>query len=156
MFHRPQLAAGRTLLAATIAALLAGGAGAAVASIPGSGGQIDGCYTKIGGVLRVIDAEKGEKCSRLETAITWSQTGPAGPAGLPGNAGAPGPKGDQGAQGPQGERGVPGERGEQGDPGDVTSFEALDALPCTRDGRSGTVALSYAGDGAATLTCELP
>src|ERR1700754_1690484 len=98
---------GRTLFVATVAALAAG-AGAAVASIPSSD-AIDGCYTKIGGVLRVIDTDKGERCIKaLEVPITWNQKGPAG---VPGRDGVAGPKGDTGPRGPQGE---PGERGPQG------------------------------------------
>jgi hypothetical protein len=81
----------------------------------------------------VIDKAKGEKCTaKLETALSWNQTGPAGPKGDPGPAGpkgdpgpkgadgAPGAKGDTGAQGergPAGPAGAPGEKGEKGDPG---------------------------------------
>lgn len=83
-----------------IAAIAAVGAASAVVvglatgAIPGSGGVIDGCYLKAGGVLRVIDADRGQKCTRLETPLTWSQQG------------AQGPQGPQGLQGPQGSAGT--------------------------------------------------
>ena len=75
-------ATGRGVLAATIAALAAGGAGVAVAAIPG-GGQIDGRYSKVAGVLRVIDRAKGETCNaKLETPIGWNQLVPPEPPAL--------------------------------------------------------------------------
>ena len=112
-------------MAATIAAMAASGVGVAVAAIPGDG-QISGCATKVGGVLRVIDVEKGQKChATLETPIAWNQTGPAGAPGAAGPAGPTGPKGsraagangEQGPAGPQGERGAPGPQGETGPQG---------------------------------------
>ena len=110
-------ATGRGVLAATIAALAAGGVGVAVAAIPG-GGQIDGCYSKVAGVLRVIDRAKGETCNaKLETPIGWNQTGPAGAPGAAGPAGPAGAKGEQGPAGPQGERGTPGPQGDTGPQG---------------------------------------
>ena len=109
-----KLATGRGVLAATIAALAASGVGVAVAAIPGDG-QIDACYTKVGGVVRVIDLAKNEKCNAtLEKPIAWNQTGPAG---APGAAGPAGAKGEQGLAGPQGERGAPGPAGEPGPQG---------------------------------------
>ena len=42
-----------TAAGAMLAVAIAGGV--AWASIPGDGGVIQGCYTKVGGVLRVID-----------------------------------------------------------------------------------------------------
>jgi hypothetical protein len=71
-----KLATGRGVLAATIAALAASGVGVAVAAIP-SNGQIDGCYSKVRGVVRVIDVSNNEKChATLERPIAWNQTGP--------------------------------------------------------------------------------
>jgi hypothetical protein len=61
-------------------------AGAAIASIPDSTGVINGCYNKVNGNLRVIDAAS-QTCRPDETAIFWSQTGPAGPQGPPGPMG---------------------------------------------------------------------
>jgi hypothetical protein len=69
------------------------------ASIPDGGGVIHGCYKTNQGTLRVIDTALGQTCSNGETALNWSQTGPAGPQG------APGPQGPQGQQGPQGNPG---------------------------------------------------
>ena len=99
LFRRPHIAAGRILLAATIAALAAGGAGAAVAAIPGSDGRIDGCRSNVGGVLRVIDTQSNGKChATLEKPIAWNQ---AGPAGAPGAVGPAGPAGREGRAGPR-------------------------------------------------------
>jgi hypothetical protein len=86
----------RRLVRSRISAFVAGavvavvGAGVAVAAtsgIPGPDGVIHGCYG-VGGALRVVPA--GTACLATETALPWSQTGPAGPAG------------PQGPQGPQG------------------------------------------------------
>lgn len=54
-------------------AFIALGAGFAYAAIPGTHAVISGCYEKYTGVLRVIDAEAGKKCTRFETPISWSQ-----------------------------------------------------------------------------------
>lgn len=51
------------------------------------GGVIQGCYTKIGGILRVIDSAKGERCLGIEVPISWNQKGLKGD---PGANGAPG------------------------------------------------------------------
>lgn len=107
----------RRALVATlgIAALLVGG-GVALATIPGSGGAISGCYAKKDGSLRVIDASS-DACKTGESALAWNQTGAQGPKG---DAGPQGPKGDagpQGPQGPQGDQGVPGPQGPQGERG---------------------------------------
>jgi hypothetical protein len=76
---------------------------AAVAGIPSGDGTIAGCYSRVGGVLRVIDADAGQTChATKETAIEWNQRGPEGPVG------ATGPRGAVGAQGPQGDRGPAG------------------------------------------------
>lgn len=56
--------------------LLAGTATAAVASIPDSSGVIHGCYNAAG-QLRVVQGS----CRPGETALSWSQQGPAGPPG---------------------------------------------------------------------------
>ena len=75
----------RVLLVAT--AMLAGAAGVALATIPGSNGVINGCYEKRIGILRVIDAEAGKTCTSFETPISWNQQGPKGD---PGSADPPG------------------------------------------------------------------
>ena len=97
------------VLAATA---LAGGI--AWASIPDANGVIQGCYTKVGGVLRVIDTTKGQKCTDAEVAISWNQKGPKGDTGPAGPAGAAGPKGDTGATGPTGAAGPKGDPGPAG------------------------------------------
>ena len=103
-----------------------GAAGIAVASIPGQGGVINGCYNTTNGGLRVIDSSAGDACKTGETAIQWNQVGqqgpagpqgpqgPAGPAGPQGPAGPTGPAGPAGAQGPQGPAGATGPQGPAG------------------------------------------
>src|SRR5215467_13694795 len=81
-------------------AVLAVGSGVALATIPGSGGVVSGCYAKKDGTLRVIDSTA--QCRSGEAALNWNQTGPQGPQG------AQGPQGPQGATGPQGVAGVSG------------------------------------------------
>ena len=80
-----------TRLRIAMAALLcAAVAGVAYAAIPSGGGQINACYKKSGGDVRVVDAEAGAQCAANERALYWAQTGPQGPAGP---AGAPGADG---------------------------------------------------------------
>jgi hypothetical protein len=80
--------------AATIALalLFAVGSTVALASIPGSDGLISGCYAKVGGDLRVIDASSSS-CKSNEIEIEWNQQGPRGPQGEPGLEGEQGPPG---------------------------------------------------------------
>jgi hypothetical protein len=88
----------RTLLVATAAALAAGGVGIATGAIPDSAGKVSACYTKIGGVVRVIDTEKTppQRCiASLETQLVLNQKGPAGPKGEKGDTGPAGPAGGQ-------------------------------------------------------------
>ena len=149
----------------------------AVVGIPGSDGVILGCYGKVDGRLRVV-ADSSQCDKTKEITLEWNQTGPAGapgavgPQGIPGPAGEqglqgapgaqsdPGPQGQagaQGEQGPQGEPGPPGPPGPQGEPGPVlASFDSIEELPCTRNGNTGAIGLSYAADGTATLKCVLP
>lgn len=98
---------------------------AAQAAIPDADGVYTGCYQKITGATRVIDASR-QVCRPMETMITWNeagQPGPAGPPGVQGEAGATGPQGEQGLagpagpQGPQGESGPTGPQGAQGEQG---------------------------------------
>ena len=80
------------------ATLLIGGI--AWATIPGDGGVINACYGKVGGVVRVIDVAKGEKClTALETPLSWNQKGQKGEPGLPGATGLPGMNGSDGRDG---------------------------------------------------------
>jgi len=115
---------------------LALGAAAAYATIPGSGGVISGCYEKRTGILRVIDAEAGKSCLRLETPISWNEKGEKG------DAGAPGPQGPPGATGPAG-------------PPGPASLSALDGTTCTTAaGTDGTVDVTVAADGAIAFECS--
>ena len=43
------------------------------ASLPASDGTIQGCYTKVGGILRVIDTGKGEHRLSYQVPISWNQ-----------------------------------------------------------------------------------
>ena len=94
------------LLGGAIAVVLAGGV--AWAAIPGDGGVIQGCYTKVGGILRVIDTAKGEHCLGIELPISWNQKGP------PGKDGANGASGTNGKDGKDGADGAPGPQGPSG------------------------------------------
>jgi hypothetical protein len=53
--------------------VVAFGTGIGYAAIPGADAVINGCYEKRTGLLRVIDAEAGKKCTLWETPIRWSQ-----------------------------------------------------------------------------------
>ena len=112
---------GRSVSVFVIAAAVLLGGSVAFGAIPGAGGKIDGCYTKVGGVVRVVDKAKGEACSsKLETPLSWNQTGPAGSVGAKGDKGDTGPAGlpgEKGATGPAGADGLPGAKGEKGDTG---------------------------------------
>jgi hypothetical protein len=89
---------GRVLVPALV--IGAGFGGIAYASIPESSGVIHSCYKSASqnqGTLRVVDTDKGQICSKAETALEWNQTGPQGPTGLQGPTG---PQGPTGATGP--------------------------------------------------------
>jgi hypothetical protein len=88
----------RWVVAAGMLLVVAGGA-AAIASIPARNGTITGCRNKQTGVLRVINAEVGQRCRAGEARLTWNQRGPAGPQGP---QGAPGPQGPPGSDGGSG------------------------------------------------------
>lgn len=109
-----------------------GAASTAWAMIPDQNGVIQGCYTKVGALVRVIDTDKGARCSKkLEKPIAWNQKGqpgPAGPKGDTGPAGPQGPKGDPGAAGPQGEMGPPGPQGPRGERGPSDAYSAWNGL----------------------------
>jgi hypothetical protein len=92
-----------------LAAGLAGGAAAiAVASVPGSDGQISACVqlattgtvtapVSTGPNLRVIDTNQGQTCNpgraTTELPLSWNQQGPVGPQGAAGTPGGQGPQG---------------------------------------------------------------
>ncbi|MHB1244580.1 MAG: hypothetical protein ACYC1P_14440, partial [Gaiellaceae bacterium] len=107
----------RTILAGLVlAAALVGGA--AWATIPGTDGTIQGCYTKGNSNLRVVDS--ADDCRNSETAISWNekgQRGATGAAGANGLDGAKGDKGDPGETGPSGAKGVDGRDGATGPAG---------------------------------------
>lgn len=59
-------------------------AGLALATVPDSAHVIHGCYNpKQANKLRVIDTDKGQKCTAAEKPLNWNQTGPPGPPGGP-------------------------------------------------------------------------
>jgi hypothetical protein len=123
------------LLGGAIAIMLAGGI--AWAAIPGDGGVIQGCYTKIGGILRVIDTAKGEHCLGIELPISWNQKGP------PGKDGTNGTKGTNGKDGKDGADGAPGPQRPQG-PSGTSSVQAW--------GEVSASGVLVAGSGGITVT----
>lgn len=132
--HMPQTAWAKVLVVVGAAAAVAGITGVAFATIPDSNGVIHGCYSANGAdgtngtQLNIINPEKAS-CSKGQTAVSWSQTGPTGP------------QGPQGAQGPQ------------GDPGPST-LSALQGSPCTFDGNPSTVNVSIdSTTGAVSIVC---
>ena len=93
----------RTVLIVVVGAAAAGVvAGVAWATIPGSGGVIQGCYQKNVGNLRVV--ETSSDCKPSELAVSWNQKGEKGDTGAVGPVGATGPQGPKGdrRQGRQG------------------------------------------------------
>jgi len=78
------------LLGSALLVLVLSVAGLAFGSIPDNAGVIHGCYKMNSGKLRVVDSEAGQSCRNHETALDWSQIGPAGPPGPPGPPGSPG------------------------------------------------------------------
>jgi Collagen triple helix repeat (20 copies) len=123
-------------------AALAAAVGVATGAIPDSNSQIQGCYTKVGGVLRVIDTAKAQHCHpTLETQIAWNQKGLKGDPGAKGDTGAPGAKGDTGAPGAKGDTGAPGETGESGSAGQ----DAVSVFG------TGAITLDFPADRASTL-----
>jgi collagen triple helix repeat protein len=108
------------------AGILAVAGGVAYATIPNSTTSvISGCYGKTNGLLRVIDAQAGKKCTSLEVPISWNQKGQQGiqglqgPKGDQGETGAQGPQGSSGQDGVGGAAGAPGQTGPQGEQGPV-------------------------------------
>ncbi len=99
-----------TVVAATLAVVLAGAA-ASAATILGHSGVIHGCYSNFSGALQVINTANGAKCPRRTTSLNWNQTGPQGPAGTNGASGPQGPVGPQGPAGTSGPAGSPGPAG---------------------------------------------
>jgi hypothetical protein len=104
-----------SLAGLAVGAILGAGGMAAAAGGGGGGTVIQGCYSTVTGVLRVVAA--GQSCLVTEVRLQWQQQGPVGPSGLPGPAGpsgATGPTGSGGSQGAQGPQGVMGPAGPAG------------------------------------------
>ena len=77
----------RALVLGVVLALVAA-VGVAAGAIPDSGGTINACYTKVGGVVRVVDTERNQHCvSAVENDISWGQRGPQGDSGPAGTTG---------------------------------------------------------------------
>lgn len=93
---------GRFVASTIVASLAVVAAGISFAAIPSADGTIHGCYKKTTKVLRVINAEAGQKCTSDERPLNWNQTGPAGIQGPQGEQGSPGPVGSPGPAGPPG------------------------------------------------------
>jgi hypothetical protein len=117
------------------AGLAAAGVVIVQAAIPDPGGVIHACY-RANGNLRLVDKSS---CAGNETAISWSQSGPAGPQGeagpqgIPGPQGPPGPQGVAGPLGSSGPQGTPGPQGPQGAPGPsgpagVSGYEIINTV----------------------------
>jgi hypothetical protein len=90
-------------------------AGIAYAAIP-DGGVFTACKSNATGTIRLIDKSLPgtsplSKCTRVETEISWNQTGPQGAKGDPGIQGEAGPQGEPGPQGALGPPGVSGGAG---------------------------------------------
>jgi hypothetical protein len=151
----------RSRLLLLLLAPLVVGAGVAVAA-QGTGHKpanvvIWACAKKENGRLRAV-AGPG-RCRRGEQALSWNVQGPAGPAGPPGATGAAGPQGAQGAAGPPGADGARGPTGSRGPTGatgpagpPLASIDQLSGTPC--HGGSGTLSISYAADGTASIACS--
>jgi hypothetical protein len=86
------LSGGRARLVALVVVAAAVGAGIAYANIPDSQGVIHGCYSPNGAKgsngtpLNIVNSDVAA-CSKGQTEVTWSQTGPQGPPGQNGAAG---------------------------------------------------------------------
>jgi hypothetical protein len=82
------------------AACARGAAGSTYAAIPDSNNVIHACRGRALGVVRIIDTERGERCTRLEDPVEWNQQGPVGPIGPAGPAGRDGAVGPAGPSAP--------------------------------------------------------
>jgi hypothetical protein len=97
-----------------------GGVGYAAVGGFASGGKLQACVNRNGSLILL---KTGKKCGRGQTAISWSQTGPAGRAGLNGAAGA---TGATGAAGAKGSTGLEGPKGQEGAPGTALAFASYE------------------------------
>ena len=86
------------VIAAAVGVALVAGVGVGWAQIPGTDGVIHACYSRYGGLLRVVNT--GQPCALREISLAWNQAGVQGPKGDPGATGPAGPPGPQGDPGP--------------------------------------------------------
>src|SRR5690349_8517595 len=109
---------GITLTSATVMLVGAGGAAwAAAKPTPPptvSADVISACSTTSNGAVRLIDYTAGQRCTSLETLITWNKVGPTGATGADGAIGATGATGATGARGATGATGATGLQGVPG------------------------------------------
>jgi hypothetical protein len=142
---------------------LGGGAYAATANpFAGSGGRLQGCVPRRGGLLRIVKA--GGHCPHGMVGLRLDQTGPPGPAG------PKGAQGSDGAPGAAGPRGVTGATGPSNayfassnnglatlslPAGDYAVFGTVDyANPNTSGNDAGGCTLGVMGPG--TITADNP
>lgn len=134
----------RTLWVVGGAAAVMVGSGVAYAAVPDAGTNVyHGCMLTGIGTVRLIDPSLPSSnplshCTKLETPISWNQTGtqgPAGPTGATGATGSQGPAGPQGAKGDPGDTGPAGPQGPEGTfSGDFTSPNGQYEISVTDDG----------------------
>jgi hypothetical protein len=147
----------RRLLLAVLPLVLAVGAALAAQRSPQrrAEGVINACVKKPGGRVRVVSGPA--QCRRGEQPVFWSVQGPrgvTGPAGPTGTAGPAGVAGPRGAEGPAGPAGPTGPVGPPGPPGrGLAALEDVNGIPCHAAGQAGIIALTYDGNGVASLTC---
>ena len=67
----------------------------AIVAVSMAQNQINGCYNKVSGVLRIVTGSK-PACTNGETPISWNKVGPKGDKGDTGATGATGPTGPAG------------------------------------------------------------
>lgn len=136
-------------------AILAGATGVAyaTATVIGAGSVIHACKNDTNGDLRIATA-----CRNSESAVAWNTQGPQGdmgPAGPAGAAGAKGDAGEDGVSGPPGPTGPQGPAGPAGAAGAVSSLGDLQGVACDESSPAkGTIEVTYADSGVATLTCK--
>jgi hypothetical protein len=133
-------------------AVLAGATGVAyaTASVVASGSVIHACKNDANGDLRIATA-----CRNSESAVAWNTQGETGPAGPAGAAGAKGDAGGAGVAGPPGPTGAQGPAGPAGADGAVSSLGDLQGVACNESSPAkGTIDVTYADSGVATLTCK--
>jgi collagen triple helix repeat protein len=144
-FHLTRRAA---VVSGTVAALVAGGSAAALATDSPPTRVYQGCLNRSLGALYhvALNPSSPPGCLRDDTRVSWNQTGPMGPAGTRGATGAAGPqgsKGDTGAAGPQGAKGDTGTLGPAGANGHT--ILSGQGAPPTNVGANGDFYLDTAG-----------